>query len=96
MNRFIAIVALLFIAMFAGMAQTDETDTREYAFSQEGRDNRTPEFTLRGTARFFNSDLVLTGGASIDRKRTLGLFAVPATTGERTTAEVFMFRKIWA
>lgn len=70
---------LLFISYDAKAQETMEEDLRgwakewKYAFSKDGRQNWTPEFTLRYFSGLTTSGPMLTGGVRVDRKRTFGL-----------------------
>ena len=78
MKRFLVIELALLIGLTA-TAQTMADDARswtegwKYAFSQEGRQNWKPEFTVRLYAGFVTEGPAITGGVRIDDKRTFGL-----------------------
>ncbi len=78
LKRFL-IIGLALLIGFTASAQTMADDAKswaegwKYAFSQEGRQHWTPEFTVRMTAGFFTTGPEFTGGVRIDNKRTIGL-----------------------
>ena len=73
------ILPLLSIAQLKAQSWANEW---KHAFSQEGRKEWKPEFTVRGRAGFVGSDpcLEFTGGVRIDDKRTLGLMVSQSKT----------------
>jgi len=68
----LAIVALCLFSCLS-FAQTND-GTWKYAFSQEGRQNWKPEFTLRYSAELLKAGPMATAGVRVDNKRTLGVF----------------------
>lgn len=77
-----ALLPVLFM-MSAGhaSAQTMADELPAYAsgwkqaFSEEGKQNWKPEFTVRGFAAIYSAQWMLSGGVRIDDRRTLGLMA---------------------
>ena len=81
--RFLAVLLPALFMMSAGhaSAQTMAEEFPAYAngwkqaFSEEGKQNWKPEFTVRGFAAPYSTQWMLTGGVRIDERRTLGLMA---------------------
>ena len=64
----LAIAACLLFA-----SPTLSAQSLKESFSEEGRENWKPEFTLRGNMGIFTAGITATGGVRIDENRTLGL-----------------------
>lgn len=73
------LITILFSSAALNAQETMAEDIRswagqwQHAFSKEGVKSWKPEFTLRATATFGSMGPILSGGARIDEKRTLGL-----------------------
>ena len=77
--RKIYVIILLFVSVLPmkGQTQADYASTWaggwKYAFSEEGRNNWKPEFTVRWSTGLYADGPIVTGGVRIDDKRTFGL-----------------------
>jgi hypothetical protein len=108
----VVLVTMIFASgnVFAQERTSDETEypvermAREWsqAFSKDGRQQWSSEFTLRCRLGIFTEGVMFTGGIRVDDKRTLGLFAGleeiwdDATPANISSAKLGLtFRRYW-